>query len=81
MVGQRETNHSPATRFGICLVDLDCPSGTDSFAATAFVALVFVGHFAYVVCLVQKQNLFRAEFNTGPTACAQLLVNNHNLVH
>ena len=62
-------------------MDLDCLSGTDSFTATAFVALVFVGHSAYVVCLVQKQNLFRAEFNAGPTARAQLLVNNHNLVH
>ena len=62
-------------------MDLDCLSGTDSFAATAFVALGFVGHFAYVVCLVQKQNLFRTEFDTGPAACAQILVNNHNPVH
>jgi len=49
-------------------VDLDCLSGTDSFAATAFVAFVFVGNFAYIV-FIQKKNLFRAEFDAGHSLC------------
>ena len=62
-------------------MDLDCINGTDSFAAAEFVAPGFVGHPAYVVSLVQEKNFFRTELNAGPAAGAQLLVNNHNLVH
>jgi hypothetical protein len=62
-------------------MDLDGIDGADLFTAAEFVALGFVGHTAYVIGWVEKQDFFRAEIDTGSATGAQSFINPHDFVH
>jgi hypothetical protein len=62
-------------------VNFDGVSGADAFAALSFVALGFIRHFAFAACLINKQNLLRANLHAFPAADAEIFIYQHNLVH
>lgn len=62
-------------------MDLDGIDGADLFTAAESVALGFVGHTAYVVGRIEKQDFFRTEIDTGAATGTQGFVNPHNFVH